>query len=289
MKKEIVIKLVKSGPIHGPFTLSDAFGNIIDEGLTRKDLIKGKTYMVDTNVTLVKLSYTGNETAPFEKLISLGEINFVDYAKLGYEESKTACLWKHLTNTQVYNKFYGTIYPYTLEYPVAYQYQDEILQSVKDFTKSYVYLSSSRGISNDNAKVETNDWFNKAVIYNGQQSSGILNLVPKPINNMKEYMSYPKFNVDSKTILFTKSDNFYQYNTFWALQKSLQVPLFITSCESMSIDKQVNQENMDYSTRSFKKAPIRAKDAKIRHTLDNRSDLHLVSQFNVQQSQKSYK
>jgi hypothetical protein len=132
-------------------------------------------------------------------------------------------------------------------------------------------------------------WFNKAILYNGQQSSGILNLVPKPLNNMKEYMSYPKFNSDSKTILFTKSDNFYQYNTFWALQKSSQVPLFLTSCESMSIDKVVNQDNMDYSSRSFKKSTIRAKDLKVRHILDNRSDLHLVSQFTMFNSQISYK
>jgi len=288
MKKEIVIKLLKSGPTYGPFKLLDAFGNVIDEGLTRKELIKGKTYLVDTSVTLVKLVYEGDDLQ-FEKVISLQEMNFLDYAKLEFEESKTACLWKHLTDTKLYNNFYGAINPYIIEYPVAYKFNDEILQSVKDFTKSFVYLPSTSGVYNDNARIETNDWFNKAVIYNGQQSSGILKLVPKPLNNMKEYISYPKYNSDSKTILFTKSDNFYQYNTFWALQKSLMNPLFITSCTSMSIDKEVNQDNMDYSPRSFKKAPLRAKDTKIRHILDNRSDLHLVSQFITSNSQISYK
>ena len=71
---------------------------------------------------------------------------------------------------------------------------------------------------NDNRKIETdNEWFNKAVLYNGQQSSGVLELVAKPMHNLKEYLKYPIYNTDSKTITFTKSDNFYQYNTFWSI------------------------------------------------------------------------
>jgi hypothetical protein len=65
--------------------------------------------------------------------------------------------------------------------------------------------------------------------------------------------------------------------------------LFIRTCESLSIDKVVNQANMDYGTRTFKKETFRAKDLKIRHILDNNSEVHLVSQFLVAPSQISYK
>jgi hypothetical protein len=57
----------------------------------------------------------------------------------------------------------------------------------------------------------------------------------------------------------------------------------------MSIDKEVNQENMDYGLRSFKKATLRAKELKIRHILDSSSTVHLVSQFLITPSQISYK
>jgi hypothetical protein len=127
------------------------------------------------------------------------------------------------------------------------------------------------------------------VLYNGQQSSGILELVPKPKHNLQAYNQYPIFGTESKIITYTKNDNFYQYNTFWALQKSPYVPLFATSCESLSIDKIVNQDNMDYSSRSFRKATLRAKELRIRHILDNSSEVHLVSQFIVAPSQISYK
>jgi hypothetical protein len=141
-----------------------------------------------------------------------------------------------------------------------------------------------------NSRIETNNkWFNKVILYNNQQSSGVINLVAKPLNNMRAYMQYPMFNTDSKTITYTKSDNFYQYNTFWALQKSSQVPLFLTSCESLSIDKVVNQSNMDYTNRSFKKATLRAKELRVRHILDNKDNIHLVSQFIIAPAMISYK
>jgi len=67
------------------------------------------------------------------------------------------------------------------------------------------------------------------------------------------------------------------------------VPLFVNTCETMSIDKIVNQENMDYGKRSFKKEPLRAKYLKVRHLLDNKDDVHLVSQFITTPAQISYK
>jgi hypothetical protein len=57
----------------------------------------------------------------------------------------------------------------------------------------------------------------------------------------------------------------------------------------MSIDKEVNQENMDYGLRSFKKATLRAKELKVRHILDNSSTVHLVSQFILTPAMLSYK
>jgi hypothetical protein len=288
MEREITIKLTQTGPNAGPFSVLDNFRNVLDENVSRKELIRGKTYLVDVASTVIIIKSIGE--CPFEKSFSLEEISFIDYASVGYTQSKTACLWTHLNNIRIYNYFYNNIKPYIIEYPFAYQYQDEILQNVKDYTKAYEYLPISDGVFNDNVRIETNDkWFNKAILYNGQQSSGILELVAKPLNNMSAYMQYPIYNTDSKTITYTKSDNFYQYNTFWALQKSSQVPLFRVSCESMSIDKVVNQENMDYGVRSFKKATIRAKELKVRHILDNSATTHLVSQFILTPAQISYK
>jgi len=213
-----------------------------------------------------------------------------EMASMGFSTINTASLWKHLTNTTIYNKFYGCISPYIIEYPFAYEYYDEIVQNVKDYTKVYKYLASTRGVFDDNRRIQTdNQYFNKAIVYNDQQSSGIINLVAKPLNSLKSYLQYPILASDSKTTTFTKSDNYYQYNTFWSIVKDKTEPLFTNSCESMSIDKEINQDNMDYSTRSFKKDTIRAHDLKVRHILDDKSDVHLVSQILIAPAQISYK
>lgn len=286
--KVITIKLTKAGPNAGPFTITTEYGDVIAVDVSKKTLIRGISYIVNNNVKMLTLTSTGKcNTIRTFSLETFSQTQFVDST---FTQSVTACLWRHLTNIRLYNYFYGNIEPYVIEYPFAYQFQDEILQNVKDYTKAYEYLPILDGVFNYNTRIETNNkWFNKAVLYNGQQSSGILELVAKPLHNMQAYMQYPILNTESKTITYTKSDNFYQYNTFWAAEISSQIPLFRNSCESLSIDKVVNQANMDYGPRSFKKATLRAKELKVRHILDNSATTHLVSQFILGVAQISYK
>jgi len=288
--KDIVIRLKKAGNRTSVFSISDGLGHTLVEEASKTQLIQGIALSVEDYVTAIVISSTGINCCALSLTIPITTITNQELVNLQFDNVNTSSLWRHLTNPILYNDFYGCIAPYVIEYPFAYQFQDEILQNVKDYTKTYTYLPSINGVFDDNQKIETDDsYFNKAVIYNGQQSSGVLELVNKPMNNLKLYMTFPKFNTNSKTITFTKSDNFYQYNTFWDVVKSKSIPLFLTSCESMSIDKEVNQENMNYTSRSFNKFPFRAKDAKIRHILDNRNDLHLVSQFLSAPAQLSYK
>jgi len=288
MSKTISIKLIEVGPTAGPFSIFDQFGNVIAMDVSKKILVSGISYIVNDNVTIITIKSTGKCKA--EKSISIKDITVSEYINVKLIQAVTGCVWTHLLNIEKYNTYYGNIEPYIIEYPFAFQYQDEILQNIQDYTKAYEYLPIPDGIFNINTRIETNDkWFNKAILYNGQQSSGVLELVAKPLNDMSSYMKYPIYNTDSKTITYTKSDNFYQYNTFWAAEKSSQLPLFNTTCESLSIDKVINQSNMEYGPRSFKKATLRAKELKVRHILDNTSKTHLVSQFIVAPSQISYK
>jgi hypothetical protein len=289
MAKTIIIKLKKAGKRVTMFSISDDRGNILATDVPKSTLISGLALSVDDSVRVVVLKSTGINCCGSVWNISVTTITRTEVAAIKFQEVNTASIWKHLANPVIYNTYYGCIRPYIIEYPFAYQYNDEILQNVKDYTKAYTYLPSDDGVFNDNRRISVNGYFNKAILYNDQQSTGVLELVAKPMNNLKEYLKYPLYNTDSKTITYTKSDNFYQYNTFWGLVKDKSLPLFTKSCESMSVDKIVNQANMDYSKRSFKKEPIRGKDLKIRHCLDNQSDIHLVSQFLYAPAQISYK
>lgn len=276
------------GPKAGPFTLTDEWGNTIASGVSLETVIGGISYVVDNNVNLITITSEGSCT--FQKTFPVGTITDYQYQYTPLITIQTGCVWRHLDNHSLYNNFYGVVAPYIIEYPFAYQYQDQIVQFVKDYSRVYKYFPDPYSVSNNVSKIELDDvWFNKSVLYNGQQSTGVLVLVPKPVNNLKSYMQYPIFNSDSKTITYTKADNFYNYNTFWSIVKDKTQPLFTRTCESLSLDKVVNQINMDYNIRSFKKDTLRAKELRVRHVLDNRSDVNIVSQFILSPSMISYK
>lgn len=288
MSKSVYVKITEAGYRTSLFNVSDDLDNVLDTDVPKADLIDGIWYTVNDDATEIILESIG--TCKFFLHKSIEELTAAQIEALTFNVVNTGTLWRHLTDTKLTNNYYGNIEPYVIEYPFYYQFQDEILQNVKDFTRAYKYLPIPDGVFNENAKIETNNqYFNKVIIYNGQQCTGLLELVPKPMNNLAAYNSYPVYNTDSKTITFTKSDSFYQYNTFWNVVVNKAQPLFRTSCESLSIDKVLNQSNMDYGVRSFNKDTMRAKGVLIRHILDDTSDAHLVSQFIIAPSQISYK
>jgi len=288
MSKTIIIKLTLGGRRIGPFTITDDFGNIIAIGVPKDSLINGISYVVEDNVTNLTISSTGLCTG--SKTININRaIIPIEIANSNFTENDVSSLWRHLATPESFNKYYGGIFPYVIEFPFSYAPQDQILQSIKSYDKVYKYLPDSTGVFNYNDKIEVNDvYFTKAIIYNNQQSTGVLELVPKPKHNLKLYNSYPIYRESSKVILFTKSDNFYQINNFTDVVKDKSVQLFSTDCNTLSVDKVVNQANMDYTRRSFNKSLLRAKDSRVRFIYEN-STHHLVSQFILESTQLSYK
>lgn len=251
--------------------------------------LNGKFYNNNTEVALGDPAYFCNKsfTISFDFDYQCW-VSFHSYIPSFYTGSsnfflstKNGSTWKHHTENS-FCSFYGEIHPYIIEYPYAFQFQDEILQNISNYTKTLQYI--------DGEPIEVDDvWFNQTILYNNQQCSGVLNLTKKPKNNMSEYLKYPIYTPTDKTILYTKTDNFYNINQFWSLVKDPKQPIFKKSCKALSFDKELNQDNMNYSKMAFKKAPLRAKDLKCRFILDNRTDTRLVSQFVAIQTQKSFK
>jgi hypothetical protein len=200
--------------------------------------------------------------------------------------NQKASVWVHNLVHTSFQRFYGKLYPYILEYPFVFKAQDEILQNVKDYTTILEYYNE-----NDFYEINDNVYFNKAILYNNQQTSGVLNLFPKPKGQMNLYFKYPIFNKDSKDIIYTKSDNFFNYNTFWDVVKNPNnhYPIWVDSCENRSVNKELNSDKFDYTNRSFQKNKLRAKDLKIRHINDKFDRYKFISKFVFASSQVSHK
>ena len=98
---------------------------------------------------------------------------------------------------------------------------------------------------------------------------------------MNFYFTYPKMNKDSKDIVYTKSDNFFNYNTFWDVVKNSNnhFPIWVESQINKSIGKDLNNSVLDYSIRSHQKTRLRAKDLRIRHINDKFDRYKFISKF----------
>lgn len=287
MSKIISIKLTRVSSNAGPFNIYDQFGNLIAENISKDSLLEGMHFTVDDNVVMVRVSSVGDCT--YEKWVRLADITKYDFYTTPVEQIDTGCVWVHLKNPEIYNTFYGSIEPYVIEHPMN-SINTEIFQSFTDYTKAYKYTQDVYGVSNEPSKVEVDDiYFTNAIIYNGQQCSGVLNLIPKPKNNLKAYNLYPIYRNNGRDILYVKSDNSYHFNGFYDIVKDKTQFLFVRNCDPLSVDKTIHQENMEYTNRAFRKAPIRGKETRIRLTLSDRDDVHLVSQFTLNTSQISYK
>ena len=201
----------------------------------------------------------------------------------GLNTTSPASLWEHNTTIDRFNNFYNSIHPYVIEYPYSRQYNDEILQNIKDYSRIFKYTDYQEFVETDE------DYFNKLIIYSNQQCSGIVELAPKPSHNLNSYIKYPIYNPDSKTVTFTKSGSFYQINTFWDMVVDTKKTVWNKSCDNLSIYKELNQENMDYSKRTRRKSPFRSKELKIRFILDDKDNVKIVSSFTTAPSQISYK
>jgi len=287
MAKIVTIKLTKSPIKIGPFTIYDQFGNIIANNVSRETLITGISYLVDDNVSMITMTSTGE--CIFTKTVNVSSLSPIVF-NTPTIITTVACLWRHLTNITINNSYYGITHPYIIEYPVSTLPNTEILQNIKSYDKVFKYVPDGTGVFSYTDKILLdNAWFNEAIIYSNQQCTGLLELVPKPLHNLQAYNLYPIYKSNSKVITYTKSDDFYNINTFWDVVKDRNIPIAVTSCESLSVDGILNQLNMNYSIKSFKKSPIRSKDLKIRLSLTNRSDIHIVSQMLISSSQISYK
>ena len=197
--------------------------------------------------------------------------------------SDVSSLWNHNIVFTDFNKYYDVLYPYILEYPFVYKYNDEILQNVKDYCTVLKY-------SNQHEWTEPKEmlYFNKAIIANGQQCTGLLNLIPKSSVSLYQYIRYPILNTNSKDIILDKRDHFYNFNQFWNIVKDPSVDIWKDSCGTQFTNRLLHTPNLDYGIRSYTKQPLRGKDCRVRLILDDRHDIKLISKFIVAPSQNSY-
>jgi hypothetical protein len=155
-------------------------------------------------------------------------------------------IWRHNDNCQSYCNYYGVDYPFEVEYATVTPQIVNTLRSVEYFMEVYKYDQNCYD------RFHVLDFnFDEAVIYNSEQSSGLLNLNLSPKNNAPEIVSYPRINPTSIDVLFSKVEQKYRFNQFWDITANRgefnpAAERMIWNTEPNGYVRNLNPNNLDY-------------------------------------------
>lgn len=116
--------------------------------------------------------------------------------------------WAHLLTNKSYQVFYGHLHPFLFEYQTENKFTNTLLDSI------LYQVDFQRFISEYDFYTRNDVTFNKALIYNQNQSTGNINLIPKIKNNLFQVTQYPKYTLNNKEILVENIENSWRFNDF---------------------------------------------------------------------------
>jgi hypothetical protein len=198
-------------------------------------------------------------------------------------------IWNHNLSIFTYQTYYGILYPYILEYNVNSFPQVStvnsvtLMQDIQEYYSDYEYYS----LSTANKKNLAN--FTKAIIYNKEQSSGIIKLIPEEFGNTRQKITYPRMTATGIEALISRREQLYTFNGFWnvAAQGNGQ-PLWSTQWNDLvtqyPIDKVPNTKSVRPTSVSYQKNKIKSDFAKIRLIQDAYSRFKFINTIQITQT-----
>jgi len=183
----------------------------------------------------------------------------------------------HNIQDKSYQIVYGKLEPFIVETPI-FNGTTDMLQYVESYTT--VYEKTLKGT------IQVFDkFYNKAIVHNKYQTTGLLNLVYKDETNDDLAITHPFRRIDSTDILYSNKDNVYTFNHIWNILKQ-QKEVFIPNTKDLII-RDLNLTQSDYSIDQDQMDRIRGKECFVRLIQDYTDKYQLITVFNTNHSQPS--
>lgn len=197
-------------------------------------------------------------------------------------------VWKHNDRCDLYCNYYGVDYPFEIEWINNTTIQVNIVKSLEYQLEVYKY-----DVNCYDRYLFLENNFDEAIIYNNEQCSGLLRLNQTPLNDPIGITTYPKFNLSSVDILYSKVENKYRLNQIFDLTDDRGQFSFaermIWNTQANGYDRVLNPLNINYQ-----KDPFQRK--RMRHYQNNAffrkkicSNEKFILNFNTEKLQYSYR
>lgn len=253
---------------------------LLDDEEVRLD---DKKYFCDKSWTLSYNFYTKAWTS-YHSYKPNYYIDNIDYFISGVNNTNPSGIssqWIHNSTNKSYQVFYGKLWPFTIQTVSKGDINKNNLNSVE------YALDVIRYHNEFDPFYTTNITFNKAVVFNAMQNSGLLELMLKNGRDLSEI--FPIANTDSTTIRVTNADGIWRFNQFYdlAVSRTNNVPLWLNDCAN--VDKKVNPMAVDYQTPDLNKKRIRGEYNRIKLINDKHSKYKFIFKWLVNKSVKTYR
>lgn len=195
------------------FIIYDSSNNI--ESIVSLSNLSSSHYFEDVSFTL---SYSAGKQAGGFISFHDWHPEFAEGSNLTFFTTKGNGIWKHnsFCDSRSYCSFYGQ--PYNFEVDLIMDnnnLQVDILRNVEYYLECYIYKENCINEFHD---LEYN--FNYMVVYNTEQISGLLRLIPASKNNPYDRLDYPKITIPNVLdVLYEKSEQKYRVNMFWDMTR----------------------------------------------------------------------
>lgn len=167
-------------------------------------------------------------------------IGYNDYFQSGVTGTTGSSLWSHIPFNSSYQVFYGTLYPFTVEYPVVTK------GAMSNFNYIEYWLDIRKYYNKHDFSDIVENGFNKAVVYKNDQNTGQLEMVRQTNNDLSQSLRYPKYNANSTEVLQTEIGGKWSFNFLYNRIKNEKsgLPLWLYDCSN--VEKLLNNKLIDY-------------------------------------------
>lgn len=223
--------------------------------------VTNKAYFCDKSWTISFNFYT-QQWVSFHSFTPNFYIEHIDH----FDSFKNNSLWKHNITNKSYQKYYGVLEPFIVETISKNEFQNNIVKSISFIVDVMMYLNEYDVV------YKRNESFNKAIVYNKTQNSGLLNLIPET-NDLSQVVKYPINRFNSTDILLNIKENYHSFNQFRDKVINMESLIWILNCNNAK--NELNLSNIDYRNNLSELKLIRDFQNKVR-LIQDKNDYHYI-------------
>ena len=197
-------------------------------------------------------------------------------------------IWKHNIKGN-YQTFYGVHHPHIIEYVASGSpMETKVTDSIKLLTEAKTFDTTTKEYVEQRYIT-----FNKAVLYNSRQCTGLLTLVPKDTQaNSQGYLAQQVVNLNNNTVTIDRNERDWAMNDIRDIRidytKSIWNSDKLALQSNYYIDKVLNTATLDPLKDWTQLESFRDKFLFVRLIFDNFANTKLITNFSIENEQQSF-